>query len=78
MEDFGIFYGHLVYFTAIWYIFCPFGIFCGNFLYFVAIWYIFIVIWYIFSRFGMLFKEKSGNPAVHANRISATLTFAFH
>jgi hypothetical protein len=26
----------------------------------------------------MLFKEKSGNPAVHANRISATLTFAFH
>jgi hypothetical protein len=23
----------------------------------------FIVIWYIFSRFGMMYQEKSGNPA---------------
>jgi hypothetical protein len=29
MEDFGIFYGHLVYFVAIWYILWPFGIFYG-------------------------------------------------
>jgi hypothetical protein len=26
----------------------------------------FVVIWYVFSRFGMLYKEKSGNPAEHA------------
>jgi hypothetical protein len=32
-----IFYGHLVYF---------------------------VVIWYIFPRFGILYQEKSGNPAV--------------
>jgi hypothetical protein len=31
MENLGIFYGHLVYFTAIENILCPFGIFCGNF-----------------------------------------------
>jgi hypothetical protein len=36
MEDVGIFYGHLVYFMAIW---------------------------YIFPCFGMLYQEKSGNPA---------------
>jgi hypothetical protein len=30
MEDVGMFYGHLVYFTAYWYIVCPFGIFRGN------------------------------------------------
>jgi hypothetical protein len=29
MEDVGIFYDHLVYFTAIWYIMWPFGIFYG-------------------------------------------------
>jgi hypothetical protein len=30
----------------------------------MAIWYIYIVvIWYIFSRFGTLYREKSGNPA---------------
>jgi hypothetical protein len=33
----------------------PFGIFCGNLVYFV-------VIWYIFTRFGILEQEKSGNP----------------
>jgi hypothetical protein len=38
----GTFYGHLVYFTAIWYNLWP---------------------WSIFSRFGMLYQEKSGNPA---------------
>jgi hypothetical protein len=31
-----------------------FGLFYGNLVYFV-------VIWYIFLRFGMFYKEKSGN-----------------
>jgi hypothetical protein len=31
-------------------------------VYFVAIWKHFMVIWYIFPRFGMLHQEKSGNP----------------
>jgi hypothetical protein len=44
----------LVYFVAISDILRPFGIFCGHFGYFM-------VIWYIFPRFGMLYKEKSGN-----------------
>jgi hypothetical protein len=26
----------------------------------------FVVIWYIFPRFGTLYQEKSGNPDVHA------------
>jgi hypothetical protein len=48
MENVDIFYSPLVYFTAIWYILWPFGIIYGNLVY--------------FSRFGMLYKEKSGNP----------------
>jgi hypothetical protein len=48
MENAGIFYGHLEYFTVIWYILWPFG----NV----------VVIWYIFPRFGLLCQEKSGNP----------------
>jgi hypothetical protein len=47
MENVGIFYDHLVYFTAFWYIFGNWGIF-GHFRY--------------FSHFGMLYHEKSGNP----------------
>jgi hypothetical protein len=35
----------------------PFVIFCGHLIYFM-------VIWYIFTRFGMLYKEKSGNPVL--------------
>jgi hypothetical protein len=34
MEDVGIFYGNLVYFTAIWYILCPFGISYGYLVFF--------------------------------------------
>jgi hypothetical protein len=41
---------------AIYTILRSFGIFCGNLEYFM-------VIRYIFSRFGMLYQEKSGNPA---------------
>jgi hypothetical protein len=49
MENFGIFYGHLEYLTATLYI----------------VWRFFksVVIWYIFTRFGILDQEKSGNPA---------------
>jgi hypothetical protein len=36
MQDIGIFYGHLVYFTTIWCILWPFGVF--------------LIIWYIVSR----------------------------
>jgi hypothetical protein len=49
MEHIGMFYGHLVYFTAIWYILWPFSL-------------LFVVIWYIFPRLVMLYQEKSGNP----------------
>jgi hypothetical protein len=47
-EVVGLFYGHLVYFTVIWYILWQFGVFVGYLVY--------------FSRFGMLHQEKSGNP----------------
>jgi hypothetical protein len=49
MEDVGRFYGRLVYFTAVGYILWPLGIFCGH--------------WVYSSLFGMLYQEKSGNPA---------------
>jgi hypothetical protein len=41
---------------ASWNILSSFGIFCRHLVYFV-------VIWYIFSCFGMLHQEKSGNLA---------------
>jgi hypothetical protein len=40
---------------AIWYILWPFGIFYGHLV-------ILVFYWYIFSRFGILFHEVSGNP----------------
>jgi hypothetical protein len=48
VENAGLFYGHLEYFTVIWDISWPFD--NG------------VVIWYIFPRFGILCQEKSGNP----------------
>jgi hypothetical protein len=48
MEDVGVFYVHLVYFMAIWYILWPFGIFYACFKY--------------IPRFGELYQEKSGIP----------------
>jgi hypothetical protein len=39
MENLGIFYDHLVYFTAIGNILLPFGIFSGNWVYFFPSWY---------------------------------------
>jgi hypothetical protein len=56
MEDVGVFHGHLEYFTAIRYILWPFG----NF----------VVIWYNFPRFGILCREKSGNPVCTAEPAS--------
>jgi hypothetical protein len=49
LENVDIFYGHLEYFTDIWYIFCSFGTF--------------LFIWNIFTGFGIMYQEKSGNPA---------------
>jgi ABC-type spermidine/putrescine transport system permease subunit II len=40
MEDVGIVYGHLVYFTAIWYVLWPFRIFYGHLVYFSPFWYV--------------------------------------
>jgi hypothetical protein len=51
MENAGIFYGHSEYFTVIWYIF-------GHFVNIG-------IIRNIFPRFGILCREKSGNPAYY-------------
>jgi hypothetical protein len=48
-EDVGIFYGQLVHFTVFCYILWTFGKVRGNLVY--------------FTRFGILYLEKSGNPA---------------
>jgi hypothetical protein len=46
-----------------WYILWTLGPFYGPLLYFMDILYnSCYVVWYIFSRFGILFREKSGNP----------------
>jgi hypothetical protein len=50
MEDVGIFYGHLVHFMVFCYILLTLGIVRGNLVY--------------FPRFGILYQEKSGNPAL--------------
>jgi hypothetical protein len=63
MENVSIFYGHLVYFMAIWYILRQFGLFCGHSVYFMVIWYILKLFgiccghlvhlfpfWYVFPR----------------------------
>jgi hypothetical protein len=55
MKKVGIFYGHLEFLTAIWYILWPFD----NL----------IAIWYILPRFGIFNKEKSGNPGSHWQNI---------
>jgi hypothetical protein len=43
---------------TIWSILLPLEIFYGHLVYFV-------VIWYIFPRFGILDQEKSGNPGTN-------------
>jgi hypothetical protein len=44
-----IFHVHLVFFGY-------FGVFCSHLVHFT-------VIWYIFSRIGIFYKYKAGNPA---------------
>jgi hypothetical protein len=39
IEDVGIFYGDLLYFTAIWYILWSFGILFGDMAHFPPFWY---------------------------------------
>jgi hypothetical protein len=45
----------LIYFMAIWNILWIFGTFCDHSVHIVFI-------WYIFSCFGIMHQEKSGNP----------------
>jgi hypothetical protein len=40
LEDVGIFYGYLEYFTEVGYTLWPFGVCCGHLVYVIAIWYI--------------------------------------
>jgi hypothetical protein len=47
----------LVHFMTIWSILRPFEIFYGHLVFLV-------VIWCIFPLFGILYQEKSGNPAI--------------
>jgi hypothetical protein len=49
----------LAYFMTIWSNLRPLEIFYGHLVYFV-------VIWYIFTRFGILSQEKSGNLEVYS------------
>jgi hypothetical protein len=58
MKDVGQFYGHLFNFTAISFIF-------------MAMWYTSWSFWYIFPVFGMLWREKSGNPGVRSEAAAA-------
>jgi hypothetical protein len=46
----------LIYCMATWNILLAFGIFCDHLEHFVFI-------WLIFSGFGIMYQEKSGNPA---------------
>jgi hypothetical protein len=48
MENVGMFYGHLEYFTALWYNFWPFGIISGHLV--------------NFSRFGVFGPRKIWQP----------------
>jgi hypothetical protein len=53
MKDVGKFYGNLVYFNAISYII-------------KAVWHFLCSFWCrYFPRFGLLYREKSGNPAIN-------------
>jgi hypothetical protein len=61
MEDVVLFYGHLVYFRANWYIYAP------------SIY--FMVIWYLFTHFGMLRQEKSGNTSLRMYKKQCHLKF---
>jgi hypothetical protein len=46
-----------------WFILWTFGVGIYGHLIFLGRLEYFVVIWYIFPRFGMLYREKPGNPA---------------
>jgi hypothetical protein len=52
MDNTGIFYDLLEYFTAVWFNLWPFGIFCGHLVY--------------FPRFGMFGPRKIWQPCSHS------------
>jgi hypothetical protein len=49
--------------TSLW----PFGKFLRSFGKFNEHLVQFVLIWYIFSGFGVTFEERSGNPGLHLN-----------
>jgi hypothetical protein len=55
-------------FTAKWYILLTNGTFYRQMVHFIAILVHFVVICYILTRFGMLYREKSGNPVSDDDR----------
>jgi hypothetical protein len=61
MENVGIIYDHLEYFTDIWYILMPFGIIFD--------------IWYIFHLLVCLDQEKSGCPGKKLKSINLKFPF---
>jgi hypothetical protein len=62
LEDNGIFYVHLVNIPAIWHIY-------GHLV-------LFTPFWYIFTRFGMLYEEKSGNPVWNCGKVGRAAKWA--
>jgi hypothetical protein len=58
MENFDIFYDHLVCFMANWYVLWPIGMFCDHLVYLLAIWYILYVIWYISCHLVSMFPFR--------------------
>jgi hypothetical protein len=66
MENVGIIFGRLEYYTAFWYILMPFGTFCGHFEYFFPFWYVVPrKIWQprLYAE-RIFFQSLSRNPAV--------------
>jgi hypothetical protein len=53
IENVVTFYGHLEYFTAIWYNLQPFGIVCGHFG-------IFLPFWHVWTKKYLATLEESG------------------
>jgi hypothetical protein len=65
MEVVGIFLAiWSTYLTAIWVFWWPFGVFYGRFVY--------------FSGFGMLYREKSGNPGQTISQNRCFLSHSRH
>jgi hypothetical protein len=56
------------------YILWPFGIFYRYGVHFTAIWYILWSFGIHFTRFGMFYQEKSGNPCPEPNAVKIATT----